>query len=78
MGKRALLVLLSAALVSSLFSGCARRGGERQGAKRIGVSLLTREHVFYKDLEEALVDEGKNVSKTSAPNSRRLSHLKSR
>ncbi len=59
MGKRALLVLLSAALVSSLFSGCGRRGGERQGAKRIGVSLLTREHVFYKDLEEALVDEAR-------------------
>jgi ribose transport system substrate-binding protein len=33
-------------------SGC-QRGGTK-GGKRIGVTLLTREHVFYKDLEAGL------------------------
>jgi ribose transport system substrate-binding protein len=35
-------------------SGCRREG--KSGGKRIGVTLLTREHVFYKDLEAGLKD----------------------
>lgn len=44
------LALLAGALFVS--SGCQRGGGS--GGKRIGVTLLTREHVFYKDLEAGL------------------------
>jgi ribose transport system substrate-binding protein len=47
-----LLALLLAAL--SVTTGCQRGG--KSGAKRIGVTLLTREHVFYKDLEAGLKD----------------------
>ena len=44
-----------ALLVGSLLvsSGCNKSGGGA-GGKRIGVTLLTREHVFYKDLEAGL------------------------
>lgn len=47
--------LLLALLLSAMFvtSGC-QRGGGGAGGKRIGVTLLTREHVFYKDLEAGL------------------------
>ena len=37
-----------------LASGGCRGGGGGAGGKRIGVTLLTREHVFYKDLEAGL------------------------
>lgn len=40
--------VLAAAL--SIIAGCARQ----DGGKVIGVSLLTREHVFYRDLERSL------------------------
>lgn len=48
-----LIVLLTALLVSS---GC--KGGEKSasGGKRIGVTLLTREHEFYRQLEAGLKD----------------------
>src|ERR1044072_9607964 len=36
-----------------VMSGC-NKGGGGTGGKRIGVTLLTREHVFYKDLEAGL------------------------
>jgi ribose transport system substrate-binding protein len=42
--------LLIAALSFALLTGCARTSHE----KVIGISLLTREHVFYKDMEEAM------------------------
>jgi ribose transport system substrate-binding protein len=47
--------LLLALVIGVLFvtSGC-QRGGGGAGGKRIGVTLLTREHVFYKDLEAGL------------------------
>jgi ribose transport system substrate-binding protein len=35
-------------------SGCQGGAGGGAGGKRIGVTLLTREHVFYKDLEAGL------------------------
>jgi ribose transport system substrate-binding protein len=44
------LTLALAAL--ALTAGCQR--GASKGGKRIGVTLLTREHVFYKDLEAGL------------------------
>ena len=55
--------LCLALLVGALFvsSGCqgggpssSGGGGGAAGGKRIGVTLLTREHVFYKDLEAGL------------------------
>ncbi|MFL6256911.1 MAG: substrate-binding domain-containing protein [Pyrinomonadaceae bacterium] len=46
------LVLLAGALLVS--SGCKSGAGGAAGGKRIGVTLLTREHVFYKDLEAGL------------------------
>ena len=47
----ALVLVLGLTFVSS---GCRREG--KSGGKRIGVTLLTREHVFYKDLEAGLKD----------------------
>ena len=52
MKKIILLFLLS----SFLFPSCARKE-EKKSSKVIGVSLLTRAHVFYKDLEEGLQTE---------------------
>src|SRR4051812_28630784 len=47
-----LTIVLGALLVSS---GCQRGGqGGGAGAKRIGVTLLTREHEFYRQLEAGL------------------------
>ena len=46
-----LALVLGALFVSS---GCQRGGNS--GGKRIGVTLLTREHEFYKDLEAGLKD----------------------
>ena len=48
--------LLLALVLGVMFvtSGCRQRGGSGAGGKRIGVTLLTREHVFYKDLEAGL------------------------
>jgi ribose transport system substrate-binding protein len=48
-----LALLVGALLVTS---GCNKGagGGGAAGGKRIGVTLLTREHVFYKDLEAGL------------------------
>jgi ribose transport system substrate-binding protein len=63
-----LLSLVLAALLAS--SGCQRGGGgSGSGGKRIGVTLLTREHVFYKDLEaglqEAAAKQGYQLTVTS-------------
>src|SRR5689334_10478213 len=38
------------------FIGCGKNEGAKTG-KTIGVTLLTRAHVFYKDLEEGLRTE---------------------
>ena len=46
-----LALLVGALLVSS---GCKGGAGGAAAGKRIGVTLLTREHVFYKDLEAGL------------------------
>lgn len=47
------LILLSLVLVI-LFSGCVKK---RESGKIIGITLLTRAHVFYKDLEDGLQNE---------------------
>lgn len=46
------LCALSAALL--LATGCQRGGRGGSGGKRIGVTLLTREHEFYRELEAGL------------------------
>ncbi len=51
------LVVCSALCISFLFVSCGKKSNETQTTKTIGVSLLTRAHVFYKDLEEGLRDE---------------------
>lgn len=48
-----LCVLLA---VCSLTTGCGRAGQGGSTGKRIGVTLLTREHEFYRDLEAGLKD----------------------
>ncbi|HTK80806.1 MAG TPA: substrate-binding domain-containing protein [Bacteroidota bacterium] len=50
--RNILFVLLAAAL----FLSCGQKQ-ESKSTKTIGVSLLTRAHVFYKDLEEGLKSE---------------------
>ncbi len=50
--NRSLLLLL----VLLAFAGCAKKP-ETKATKTIGVTLLTRAHVFYKDLEEGLRSE---------------------
>ncbi len=50
--KRTLLLLVVVMMVSTLF--CA---GIQAADKTIGVSLLTREHQFYRDLEEGLKEK---------------------
>ncbi|HTY09802.1 MAG TPA: substrate-binding domain-containing protein [Bacteroidota bacterium] len=39
------------------FSSCGKKADEKKHAKVIGVTLLTRGHMFYKDLEEGLRSE---------------------
>lgn len=49
--------LISLLLAAAFCAGCAKK--EAAAQKTIGVTLLTRAHVFYKDLEEGLRDEAK-------------------
>ena len=55
---RLIVYALCLALVLSavLITGGCNRGGKGSGAKRIGVTLLTREHEFYRQLEAGLKD----------------------
>lgn len=48
-------ILLSIFLILIVWEGCKKQ--EAKSAKTIGVTLLTRAHVFYKDLEEGLQTE---------------------
>ena len=49
--KRVLILIIAAILG---ITGCAKKAEEKKASKVIGVSLLTRTAVFYKDLEEGL------------------------
>jgi len=51
--KRTLLLLLGPCL---LFSSCVKKE-QSEHTRTIGVALLTRSHLFYKDLEEGLREE---------------------
>lgn len=56
--KRFPVVILLIALFAPIFSSC-NKGGNQQRSKVIGVALLTRGHIFYRDLEEGLIREAK-------------------
>jgi len=49
-------VIVLILLISLLFASCGKKE-ETKSTKTIGVTLLTRAHVFYKDLEEGLKTE---------------------
>jgi ribose transport system substrate-binding protein len=52
-----LLALCAAAALALASAACQKGGGGAAGGgKRIGVTLLTREHEFYRDLEAGLKD----------------------
>lgn len=50
-----LMIMLGTLLISS---GCQRERTNSSVTKRIGVTLLTREHEFYRELEAGLQDAG--------------------
>lgn len=51
--------LLLCTIFIFFISGCAKKRPATTATKTIGVSLLTRAHVFYKDLEEGLLTMAK-------------------
>ena len=53
--KSFFLSIFALILVAVMFPSC---GGKKSSthSKTIGVSLLTRAHIFYKDLEDGLVE----------------------
>jgi len=54
------LVIVSIALALSVWAyGCTREKTPTTNQKPIGVSLLTRQHPFYRELERGLVDAAK-------------------
>lgn len=65
------LLLISLLVLSVLILSCSdKKSGTSANSKTIGVSLLTRGHIFYRDLEEGLKTEadkyGYNLIITSA------------
>jgi ribose transport system substrate-binding protein len=54
--KKHLIVLCTFLFFSFFLTSCAKKEDTKKG-KVIGVTLLTRGHVFYKDLEEGLCTE---------------------
>jgi ribose transport system substrate-binding protein len=54
--KKQLIIVCLFLLTSILISSCSKKEEAKKG-KVIGVTLLTRGHVFYKDLEEGLRTE---------------------
>ena len=50
-----LIILISLSIIS-----CSQNNKPEKDTKTIGVSLLTRGHIFYRDLEEGLNSEAKN------------------
>src|SRR4051812_23047555 len=60
------ILVLGALLIAG---GCKQGGGSGSGGKRIGVTLLTREHEFYRQLEaglkEAADKQGYQLTTTS-------------
>lgn len=56
--QRLSLVCVILVLSVILFPSC-NKGGNQKQTKVIGVALLTRGHIFYRDLEEGLMEEAK-------------------
>lgn len=54
-----LSVLLIVLSVSLLLTSCNKNQNKKKYKKTIGVSLLTRGHIFYRDLEDGLKEEAK-------------------
>ncbi len=54
--KQLTILIVVSIVIGGAFSSCGRKS-ESTASKTIGVSLLTRAHVFYKDLEEGLKTE---------------------
>jgi len=54
--KRIGILLLAIALGMSLFGSCSKQQGNER-TKTIGVTFLTRGHIFYRDLEDGLRSE---------------------
>lgn len=63
------LLLTFFVTASLVLSGCTSGGNNSSGGKRIGVTLLTREHDFYRELEaglkEAAAKQGYELTVTS-------------
>ena len=57
MNKQTLLKIFAAGMVLLLLGSCGEK--KNKAEKVIGVSLQTRGHVFYRDLEKGLLDEAK-------------------
>jgi len=55
--RKTLPIVLIAAYCMLAASSCGKKGEEQTHTKVIGVTLLTRGHMFYKDLEEGLRTE---------------------
>ena len=51
------ILLVLTVFSSTLFLSCSKKVQPEKGTKTIGVSLLTRGHIFYRDLEEGLKKE---------------------
>jgi ribose transport system substrate-binding protein len=49
-------IIITIAIICLIIGGCGKKE-ETKSTKTIGVTLLTRAHVFYKDLEEGLKNE---------------------
>jgi ribose transport system substrate-binding protein len=45
-----------------LFSSCSERKDKKEAEKTIGVTLLARQHIFYRDLEEGLNNEAEKYN----------------
>jgi ribose transport system substrate-binding protein len=56
-------LIKSAAILSIMctifFLSCGERKEAKSGSKTIGITLLARQHIFYRDLEEGLHEEAK-------------------
>ena len=55
--NRTFRILIILAIASGVLASSCGQKKSAAGAKTIGVSLLTRAHIFYRDLEEGLAEE---------------------
>jgi ribose transport system substrate-binding protein len=55
--KPSKIILIVIIIFSTFFLSCSKKEEPAKGTKTIGVSLLTRGHIFYRDLEDGLKKE---------------------